>query len=75
MYTVHSGCLFFDSLSAIENNPSPVLLWNGYAPPKVDVFLWLLLNGSLSTRSFLAERRIIIMRNLTAYSAARKLEQ
>jgi hypothetical protein len=38
MYTVHSGCLFFDSLSAIENNPFPVLLWNGYAPPKVDVF-------------------------------------
>jgi hypothetical protein len=59
MYTIHSGCLFFDSLSAIENNPSPVMLWNGYAPPKVDVFIWLLLNGSLNTRSFLAERRII----------------
>jgi len=75
MYTVHSGCLFFDSLSAIENNPSPILLWNGYASLKVDVFIWLLLNGNLITRSFLTERRIIIMRNLTAHSATRKLEQ
>jgi hypothetical protein len=59
MYSAQSGCLLFDSLSATENNHSLVLLWNGYAPPKVDVFIWLILYGSLSTRSFLAERRII----------------
>jgi len=59
MYSAQSGCALFDSLSVTENNHSPVLLWNGYAPPKVDVFIWLLLHGSLSTRSFLAERRII----------------
>ena len=59
MYSTQSGCLFFDSLLATENNHSLVLLWNGYAPPEVDVFIWLLLHGSLSTRSFLAERRII----------------
>ena len=59
MYSAQLGCLLFDSLSATENNHSPVLLWNGYAPPKMDVFIWLILYGSLSTRSFLAERRII----------------
>jgi len=59
MYSAQSGCLLFDSLSATENNHSLVLLWNGYAPPKVDVFIWLILYGSLSTQSFLAERRII----------------
>jgi len=64
MYSAPSGCLFFDSLSATENNQSPVLLWNGYTPPKVDVFIWLLLHGSLSTRSFLADREeSLIMRN------------
>jgi len=59
MYSAQSGCLLFDSLSAIENNHSPVLLWNGYAPIKVDVLIWLLLHYSLSTSSFLAERGII----------------
>ncbi|XP_073263045.1 uncharacterized protein [Populus alba] len=59
MYSAQSGRLFFDSLSATENNHSLTLLWNGYAPLKVDVFIWLLLHGGLSTRSFLAERRII----------------
>lgn len=58
MYSAYSVCLFFDSLSTTENNHSPVLLWNGYASPKVDVFIWLLFHSSLST-SFLAERRII----------------
>jgi len=59
MYSVQLGCLFFDSPSATENNHSLVLLWNGYAPPKVDVFIWLFFHGSLSTGSFLAQRRII----------------
>ena len=59
MYSVQSGCLLFDNLSATENNHSTVLLWNGYAHPKLDVFIWLFLHGNLSIRSFLAERRII----------------
>jgi len=35
MYSTKSGCVLFYSLSATENNHSPVLLWNSYAPPKV----------------------------------------
>jgi len=35
------------------------LLWKGFVPPKIDVFIWLLLNGSLSNRVFLAEREIV----------------
>jgi hypothetical protein len=28
------------------------LLWKGFAPPKIDVFIWLLLNASLNARGF-----------------------
>lgn len=59
MYSIHSRCLFFNSLSAKENHPSPILLWKGHAPPEVDVCIWFLLNGNLSTKCFLAQRRII----------------
>lgn len=37
--SVHSGCHLLDSLSASENPSSTVLLWKGFAPPKVGVFM------------------------------------
>ena len=60
IYSVHSSCHLLDSLYASDDPSSPVLLWKGFAPPKIDVFMWLLLNDSLSTKDFLIERRIII---------------
>jgi hypothetical protein len=58
-FTKFTQAAFFYSISATEHHSSPILLWKGYAPPKMDVFIWLLLNGSLSRKGFLAERRII----------------
>jgi hypothetical protein len=47
--------MFLDSLFASGAPSFFVLLWKGFAPPKIDVFIWLLLNGStLSNRVFLA---------------------
>jgi hypothetical protein len=59
VYTVSSGCHLLDGLIVSTNLHSPALLWKGFAPPKIDVFIWLLLNGSVCTKDFLAKRRII----------------
>jgi hypothetical protein len=59
VYTVSSGCHLLDGLIVSSNLHSPALLWKGFAPPKIDVFIWLLLNGSVCTKDFLAKRRII----------------
>jgi hypothetical protein len=59
IYSVFSGCHLFYSLTVSENNHSSTLLWKGFTPPKVDVFMWFLLIGSNSKKSFLTERRII----------------
>jgi hypothetical protein len=56
--TLIQCCKFLDSLSA-SGTPFFVLLWKGFAPPKIDVFIWLLLNGSLNTRGFLAKRGFV----------------
>jgi hypothetical protein len=59
VYTVSSGCHLFDGFNVSANLHSPALIWKGFALPKIDVFIWLLLNGSICTKGFLAERRII----------------
>jgi hypothetical protein len=59
IYSVFSGCHLFYSLTVSENNHSSTLLWKGFTPPTVDVFMWFLLIGSNSKKSFLTERRII----------------
>jgi hypothetical protein len=59
VYTVSSGCHLLDGLIVSTNLHSPALLWKGFAPPKIDVFIWLLLNGSVCTKDFLSKRRII----------------
>jgi len=52
--------MFLDSLFASGTPSFFVLLWKGFAPPKIDVFIWLLLNGStLSNRVFLAGGGIV----------------
>jgi hypothetical protein len=43
IYSVFLGCHLFYSLIVSENNHSPALLWKGFTPPKVEVFMWLLL--------------------------------
>ena len=58
-YTVSSGCHLFDGFNVSGHLHSPALLWKGFAPPKIDVFIWLLFNSSVYTKGFLAERRII----------------
>ena len=57
--TLIQCCKFLDSLSASGAPSFFVLLWKGFAPPKIDVFIWLLLNASLNARGFLAERGIV----------------
>jgi hypothetical protein len=48
--TLIQCCKFLDSLSASGAPSLFVLLWKGFAPPKIDVYIWLLLNGSLNAR-------------------------
>jgi hypothetical protein len=52
VYSVYSGCHLLNSLSPSKDPSFPILFWNGFALPKVDVFMWLLLNGSLNTKVF-----------------------
>jgi hypothetical protein len=59
VYSVFSGCHLLDGFIVSTNLHSPDLLWKGFAPPKIDVFIWLLLNSSICTKGFLAKRRII----------------
>jgi hypothetical protein len=66
--------MFLDSLFA-SGAPFFVLLWKGFAPPKIDVFIWLLLNGStLSNRVFLAGGGLLIMRMLFFLFIVRRLD-
>ena len=59
VYIVFSGCDIFYGFNVSANLHSPALLWKGFTSPKIDVFIWLLLNGSICTKGFLVERRII----------------
>jgi len=58
VYSVSLGCHLLDGFIVSTNLHSPDLLWKGFAPLKIDVFIWLL-NGSICTKGFLAKRRII----------------
>jgi hypothetical protein len=67
--------MFLDSLFASGAPSFFVLLWKGFAPPKIDVFIWLLLNGStLSNRVFLAGGGLLIMRMLFFLFIVRRLD-
>ncbi|XP_061983093.1 uncharacterized protein LOC133702794 [Populus nigra] len=59
IYSVSSGCHLLDGFNVSTNLYSLDLLWKGFTPLKIDVFIWLLLNGSICTKGFLAKRRII----------------
>jgi len=51
-YSIYSNCKFLDSLSALGASSFFILLWKGFAPSKIDMFMWLLFNGNLNTRFF-----------------------
>ena len=58
-YSTKSGTDFFYCILYPGEHSFPNILSNCQAPPKIDVFIWLLLHGSLSTRDFLASRGVI----------------
>jgi len=59
-YTVKLATRLIDGICNPRANSFSDLLWKGWmSPPKVDAFLWLMLQGSLSTIGFLAYRHII----------------
>jgi hypothetical protein len=56
--TVKSATHLIDEICNLRADSFSNLLWKGWMPLKMDVFLWLMLQGSLSTRGFLAYKHI-----------------
>jgi hypothetical protein len=74
VYTVFSGCHLFYGFNVSTNLHSPALHWKGFAPLKIDLFIWLLLNGSICTKDFLAERRIINYEEALCHFCCKEVE-
>ena len=58
-YTVKSGRELIDNISYPRNFPHSSLLWKGFSPLKIEMFIWLLLHGRVCIRAFLAHRHFI----------------
>jgi len=48
-----------DNILFLGNFIFTSLLWKGSAPPKVEVFIWILLQSRVYTRAFLAHRHLL----------------
>lgn len=59
MYTVKSCTNILDRIAHPETFSFASLLWKGIAPPKLEMFTCLLLQGRVSTWDFLARRNLI----------------
>jgi hypothetical protein len=59
IFTVKSACALFDDILHPRFDNFGALLWKGIFTPKIEILMWLLLYGSLSTKGFLTHRRII----------------
>lgn len=57
--TVKSCNTLNDRIAYPDVSSFSPLLWKGMAPPKTDVFIWLLLHGRIYTRDFLVTRNLI----------------
>jgi hypothetical protein len=58
-YTVKSGSELIDNISYPGNFPHSFLLWKGFSPPEIKMFIWLLLQGRVCTRAFLVHHHLI----------------
>jgi len=58
-YTVQSGSNIIDLLDFPGSFAFTTMLWKGIAPPKIEMFLWLVLQERVCTRSFLLLRNLI----------------
>jgi len=74
VYTVFSGCHLFYGFNVSTNLHSPALHWKGFAPLKIDLFIWLLLNSSICTKDFLTERRIINYEEALCHFCCKEVE-
>jgi hypothetical protein len=59
IFTVKSACALIDDIWHPASKNFGTLLWQSIFPPKTKMFLWLLLQGSLSIKGFLAYRKNI----------------
>lgn len=58
-YTVQSGSNIIDLLDFPGSFAFTTMLWKGIVPPKIEMFLWLVLQERVCTRSFLLLRNLI----------------
>lgn len=56
-----SACALIDDIQHPGSENFGTLLWQGIFPPKIEMFMWLLLQDSLSTRGFLVYKELLIM--------------
>jgi hypothetical protein len=59
IFTVKSGCALIDDIWHPASKNFGTLLWQSIFAPKIKMIMWLLLQGSLSIKGFLAYRKII----------------
>jgi hypothetical protein len=59
IFTIKSACALIDDIWHPTSKNFGTLLWQSIFPTKIKMFLWLLLQGSLSIKGFLAYRKII----------------
>lgn len=59
IFTVKSGCALIDDIWHPTSKNFGTLLWQSIFAPKIKMIMWLLLQGSLSIKGFLAYKKII----------------
>jgi hypothetical protein len=73
IFTVKSACALIDDIQYPGSENFDTLLWQGIFPPKIEIFMWLLLQDSLSTRGFLVYKELLIMMMLVVLFVEWKL--
>jgi hypothetical protein len=73
IFTVKSACALIHDIQHPGSENFGTLLWQGIFPPKIEMFMLLLLQDSLSTSGFLVYKELLIMMLLVVLSVVWKL--